>query len=368
MGKLRVALIGCGQIADAHLAEVQKISTAKLVAVCDTYRDLAEQAAARFNVTQVFDNVDDLLKSRIADVVHITTPVHTHCSLAVKALEAGLHVYLEKPFTVDVPEADTVLEAARRTRQLVCIGHNQLYDPIWLECRRLVASGALGDVVHVESVLGYDLQGPFGRLAANPTHWVNRLPGGLIQNVISHPLYRVTDFLTDSCPEIVGLLKESNTSNPMCELRATLLGERVTGSLLISSSIRPHQKVTRVYGTRQYVEVDMDAGVIRTYRPSSTRGPFVRLETPYRHFCEAARNLTGNLWKLMRSDLHFFAGMRTLFEEFYKAIAEGGPPPIPYAEILRFTSIMDALFQTWKRVPAGGNNGYDVALAESARS
>ena len=180
MNKLRVALVGCGQIADAHLGEIRKISSAELTAVCDVYRDVADQAAARFGVPRAFDDIDQLLGSGVADVLHVATPAHTHHRLAVKALEAGLHVYVEKPFTVDVAEADAVLEAAGRNGRLVCVGHNQLRDPAWLACRELVASGQLGTVVHIESVLGYDLSGPFGRLvASNPNHWVRRLPGGL---------------------------------------------------------------------------------------------------------------------------------------------------------------------------------------------
>src|SRR5258708_21790211 len=99
--KLRVALIGCGQIADAHLGEIRKIPRAELVAVCDRERDLALQAAARFGVAGVFDDVSQMLASAKPDVVHITTPPHTHRPLATEVLEAGAHAYVEKPFAVD---------------------------------------------------------------------------------------------------------------------------------------------------------------------------------------------------------------------------------------------------------------------------
>ena len=59
--RLNVALVGCGQIADAHLQEIRKISLAKLSAVCDVHRDLADQAAARFAVPRAFDSLDRML-------------------------------------------------------------------------------------------------------------------------------------------------------------------------------------------------------------------------------------------------------------------------------------------------------------------
>lgn len=354
MNKVRIALAGCGQIADAHLAEIRKIDSAELVAVCDVYRDLAEQAAARFGVPRTFDDFDALLASGVADVVHIATPAHTHCSLAIRALQAGLHVYVEKPFTVDVDEADAVLAAAEKSGRMVCVGHNQLYDPAWQACRQLVTSGQLGEVVHVESTLGYDLSGPFGRLvASNPNHWVRRLPGGLVQNVISHPLYRITDFLPDEQPRVLATLREDlAATSPVCEFRAILEGERVTGSLVFSSSISPRQQLTRVWGTRQAVEVDLDGQILRPYRPVTMRGPFIKLQIPLRDLRAARKSFRSNLWRFLRGDLQYFAGMKTLFSQFYGAILQGGPPPIAYGEIRRVTAIIDALFASCRNAPA----------------
>src|SRR5215207_1957128 len=99
--KLRVAIVGCGQIADAHLQEVKKIRTAEVVATCDQYPELAFQAAERFGVPEVHNDVGRMLEQVRPDVVHITTPPHTHAPLARQAISAGAHVYVEKPFTVN---------------------------------------------------------------------------------------------------------------------------------------------------------------------------------------------------------------------------------------------------------------------------
>jgi predicted dehydrogenase len=98
----RVALVGCGQIADAHLQEVRKIAGAQLVAVCDRHRDLARQAAARFGVPGVYDDLDALLREARPDVLHVTTPPQTHAAVAKQALAAGVHMYVKKPFDIFV--------------------------------------------------------------------------------------------------------------------------------------------------------------------------------------------------------------------------------------------------------------------------
>ena len=342
----RVALVGCGQIADAHLRQIAHVPQAEVVAVCDVHEDLARQAAERFGVAERFVSFDAMLEKTHPDVVHITTPVHTHAPLAIQAMESGTHVYVEKPFTVDASEAESVVEAARATGRSVCLGHDQLFDPIWLECRSRCAAGQIGEVRHVESILGYPIDGPFGALvAANENHWVRRLPGGLFQNTISHPLYRITDFLTDEEPHVWATWFEHDRQFPFpTELRVHLRGERVTGSLLFTSDCKPRHRLTRVYGTRGTLEVDLNAQVIRRERDAVLPGAFGKLEIPWRQFRESVANLSANLLKFSRSDIHYFAGMRHLFDSFYTAIREGDDCPVPYEEALRVTRLMDEIF------------------------
>ena len=201
--KIKVGLVGCGQIADAHLQQIRRISWADPVAVCDLEPLLARQAAERFEIPDQFTSLEQMVDQARPDVVHITTPVASHCPLAIQLLQAGVHVYVEKPFTVDSDEARRVLEVAKESGRLVCLGHDQLFDPAWVECCRRIDAGEIGEVQHVESVLGYPIHGPFGtQVVANPDHWVRQLPGGLFHNTISHPLYRITEFLRDAEPEV----------------------------------------------------------------------------------------------------------------------------------------------------------------------
>ncbi|MCA9108378.1 MAG: Gfo/Idh/MocA family oxidoreductase [Planctomycetaceae bacterium] len=343
--RIRVALLGCGQIADAHLQEIRKIDFAELVAVCDVHQDLADQAAARFEVPHAFTDMQQMLSVTSPDVVHVTTPAHTHCSLATKLLESGVHVYVEKPFTVDVPEAEQVLLVVKKTGKSLCLGHDQLYDPIWLRCRKLVDDGVIGEVSHVESVLGYPLSGQFGRqVTGDPNHWVRQLPGGLFQNTISHPLYRITEFLTDLQPRVDAHWYASGNATFPTEMVAHLRGKTVTGSLFFSTRIQ-HQRISRVYGPRGGLEVDHDGQTIRFIRQSTLPGAFGKIEIPWRHWREGARNLRQNLWRFLKSDIHYFAGMRTLFELYYRSILDGTPPPIAYDEMLRVTRLMDVMFR-----------------------
>src|SRR6185436_5383812 len=142
---LRVAVVGCGQIADAHLQEIGHIAKAKLVAVCDQQIELADQAARRFAAPAIYDDLDEMIAKARPDVVHLTTPPQTHAPLARRLLTQGIHTYVEKPFALDLREAKAIIASAAAHKRLVCVGHDQLFDPAWLRLENSVRAGELGN-------------------------------------------------------------------------------------------------------------------------------------------------------------------------------------------------------------------------------
>ena len=152
---LRVAIVGCGKIADGHVDEIRKMpEQAKTVAVCDREDLMAEQLAARFAIPAHYDNFGQMLERERPDVVHITTPPQSHAALALQALAAGCHVYVEKPFALDGAQAAQIVAAAESHGRKLTVGYSSLFDPPVLRLRELVAAGVLGEPLHVESFYG----------------------------------------------------------------------------------------------------------------------------------------------------------------------------------------------------------------------
>lgn len=341
---IKVALLGCGQIADAHLSQIARIPSARVVAVCDVYEDLADQAAARFGVPATYTNLQKMVECERPDVVHLTTPAQTHADLTIRLLELGCHVYVEKPFTLDAIESARVLAACELANRSVCIGHDQLFDPMWLRARHWIQDGLIGEVRHIDSILGYPISGSFGELvAADPQHWVRKLPGGLFQNTISHPLYRITDLLNDAQPAILGDWFTRPDLDFQTEMQLSLQGREQSASLTFSTRIPP-QRLTRIYGARGTLEIDFDAQTVRFNSLAKLPGAFVKLELPWQHYRNSTWNLGNNFWRFLKADIHYFAGMKTLFEKFYESILTGGPLPVSAEEIHRVTLLMDRIF------------------------
>ncbi|MGH8674973.1 MAG: Gfo/Idh/MocA family protein, partial [Burkholderiales bacterium] len=126
---LRVAIVGCGKIADQHVQAVNRIPGSSVVAVCDREPLMADQLAERFGIPGRFSDVGEMLRKATPDVVHVTTPPQSHFDLGRQCLEAGSHVYLEKPFTVTASEAEGLVAIAQRLGLSLTAGHNYQFTP-----------------------------------------------------------------------------------------------------------------------------------------------------------------------------------------------------------------------------------------------
>src|ERR1035441_3928769 len=108
---LKIAIVGCGKIADAHVEEIRKISSVQLVAVCDLDPIMSEQLAVRYSVPHRYDDVAQMLDTERPDVLHITTPPQSHLSLTRQAVAAGCHVFLEKPVALVHADVEALIAA-----------------------------------------------------------------------------------------------------------------------------------------------------------------------------------------------------------------------------------------------------------------
>lgn len=361
---LKIAIVGCGKIADGHVDEVQKLGTetARIVGVCDREKLMAEQLAERFGITSIYDDFAKLLATERPDVVHITTPPESHLALARMAVEGGAHVFVEKPLTLDYASSKELVDTVERAKKKLTIGYNFYFDQPTLEIDEMMAKGQIGDVVHVESFYGYNLAGPFGQaLLGDSNHWVHQLPGKLFHNVIDHPFSQIIRFLGDDDPEVhaFGHLQRDkrlgdSRDDLMDELRLVIRGRKTTAYVTFSAHIRPVAHFMRVYGTKNTLHVDYDARTL-AFDPSPTLPSAIgRVVPAFTQAIRYAREGLKNTKRFAKSDFQFFAGLTELLRRFYGAIESDGPPPIPYRDILRIGKMMSTAFdQLGQHKPAG---------------
>jgi predicted dehydrogenase len=347
---LRVALIGCGKAADKHIAGIQRLKAARMVAVCDVESLMADQAAARHGIPKSYSDFDDLLASERPDVLHIATPPHSHFSLAIAAMDAGCHVMIEKPLAPNSCEAAQLIAHAERHSRKLTVGYTYYFDPVARMLRRLVREGVLGEAVHLESLLGYDLNGPFGAIIfADHNHWVHSLPGKLFHNMLDHLLNKVTEFVTDEKPLVHAYSWQSAqpSTNRDCdlpdELRVMVIGEKKSAYATFSAHSRPVRHFLTFYGTKNTAHLDFESGTITLGRDSVLPGVLGRLVSPFAHGWQQFREGGRNVLRFARSEYHFFEGFNYLISEFYDRIARDLPVPISYPEIMRVAALTDEI-------------------------
>jgi len=315
---------------------------------------MAKQACERFSIPNACSSVEDLLDRCRPDVVHITTPPQSHYPIARACLEKGCHVYVEKPFTVCAPEAETLLSIAQAANLKVTVGHDLQFSHAARRLRRWVRQGWLGGApVHIESYYCYDLSDPrYARvLLADSQHWVRRLPGGLLHNIISHGIARIAEYMLDDAPTVIAhgfvspLLQRLGEKTLIDELRVILRAQSgMTAYFTFSSQMRPSLNHFRIFGPSNGLELDEDEQNVIRLRGSSFKSYAQKFLPQLLLAGQQFSNLGENLRTFLRRDFHMKSGMKCLVESFYQSILDQTQPPIEYREILFTARIMDQIF------------------------
>lgn len=351
---LRVAIVGCGKQADAHAVPISELPSCEIVATCDTEELMAKQLAERFAVRQYFNNVQQMLEVARPDVVHITTPPQSHLDVGTLCLNSGCHVFFEKPFTLDATQAQEVIRLATAKNRKITVGHNNQFNTVSRRMRELVRNGFLdGPAVHLESVWCYDLgdKSFATALLGDKEHWVRRLPGKLLHNIISHGIGRISEFLDGDDAEVMvhgarsEVLESLNETEIIDELRVIIADhKKTTAYFTFSTQIGPRVQEFRVYGRKHSLIIDdLHQTLIKT-GGRSYKYYLNHFIPPALQASQYLRNARHNIGRFLARDFHFEAGRKYLIEAFYRAIVEDAPLPITYREILLTARIMDAIF------------------------
>jgi predicted dehydrogenase len=144
---MRFGLVGLGWATDAfHLPALARVANAEVVGGCD--RDAGQlEAWKRKTGTAGFESVEQLLEQAQPDVVIVATPPDSHAALCVQALEAGAHVFCEKPFVSNMEEADRVIAAADEAGRQVAVNHEYRQMPAFKAVHERIGSADTGRLV-----------------------------------------------------------------------------------------------------------------------------------------------------------------------------------------------------------------------------
>ncbi len=201
MAKVRVAIVGAGVIGKRHVAAMAECENIELVGLADLFPD-SQQVALKAKVPW-FDNVGSLIEAEKPDGIIISTPTETHFEPTMIALNAGVHVLVEKPIMATLEEAEQVVVLSKKTGLHVLVGYHRRYYALMQKARDIVRGSDLGKLVTVSGLWN---------MRKNKSYyepdWRKKWKSGPIMTNFIHEI----DLLRYICGELVAISAETSNA------------------------------------------------------------------------------------------------------------------------------------------------------------
>ena len=188
--EVRWGVVGAGDVVERKSGlPLVTVPGSRWIALTRRNPEAARRIADRFGVTQVCLNAEDLIARPEINAVYVATPPSTHAEFAVKALEAGKAVYLEKPMARNADEAQFIVDAVDRTGGKLVVAHYRRAQPSFLKLKELLDGGSIGKVLFVRILLLQPADPSPASAAAIPWRLDPRVSGGgLFHDLSPHQL------------------------------------------------------------------------------------------------------------------------------------------------------------------------------------
>ena len=245
---LRWGILGPGGIARAFTGDLRTAGL-EVAAVGSRRQETAEAFASDFGIAHAHGSYEDLVADPDVDIVYVATPHPMHAANALLAIEAGKHVLVEKPFTLNAAEAADVRDAAAARGVLAMEAMWTRYLPHMVRIRELVASGALGEV---RAVMADHTQ----LLPSDPAHRINALElgGGALLDLGVYPISFAWDIL--GAPLSIAASARLGDAGSDTEVATVMVHESGALSTTLSASRAAGPNTATVIGTEARIEID----------------------------------------------------------------------------------------------------------------
>ncbi len=355
--KLKVGIIGTGWIAEAHMTQLLKMPDVEIVAGADLIPGKAEAFMKKFGKedARCYLSGHEMLEAEELDAVCICTYNRQHAPCAIDALEHGVHVMLEKPFTVTTEEAVECIRAEKKSGKILSIGFQPRFNPNMQLVKKIVQSGQLGKIYYVQTGGGRrrGIPTPFGTtFIEDKTAGIGAMADigcyslDMVLNALGYPKpITVSGFTTDyfgKDPEYWTTQNKPANYADLFEVDDFAGGLiRLEGGIILVFRIAWAMHLdtpgdTIIMGTKGSLRIPSSecwngsiGGPLKIYHNVEGTGVGVATEIPMQ-----AAPKEGEFYHKLRS--------------FLDAIKNGGSAPVPSSEILYNQAIIDHIVKSSK--------------------
>ncbi len=345
---MRAGILGCGKIASFHLNAIKNLENVEVVGVADSSSENLKNFASEFNVSNTYKSLEELLDKAKPEVVHVLSPPKTHRGMAIEAMNAGCHVYVEKPMATNLKEANEMIMASEKNKVKLCVGHNLLFELVVRQAQDIVNSFEFGDLVHLDAFFIFDTNRVTDRIPSDKNyskHWVNSLKGGLLQDLAPHPLSLGLYFLPD-VTKVYSIAKKVNANGGLVndELRVMIDSAETTANISMSFRAQPDNVLLNLYGTKMTVKVDVSNMLLIKQKLFNIPKKVSRGLDNLSQSFQISSQTIGNVLKFATGRVKDAGGMDVLIREFYKSIQLDTLPPVIGREAAKVVDVMNKIW------------------------
>jgi len=241
---LKLGIIGCGKVAEErHLPALKMIPEVEVVAAADIDIDRARLLMGRFDIDCPCTDYLTLLGRPDVQAVAVLTPTLSHAEIGVAALDAGKHVFLEKPLALTLDQCDQLIAAAERSPAKIVVGFNLRWHRLVRRARAFIQTGDLGTITAIRSVYSHYRQGE----DAPVWHRKRELGGGVTINEGVHHFDLWRYLLNSEVAEIFSIRRPSQFVEDSINIISASMTNGVLATAVLAFKTGPTNEV-EIYG------------------------------------------------------------------------------------------------------------------------
>ena len=304
---------------------MQKGDWTEVTAIASRDLHKAEEVARALGIAKAYGSYEELLADPQIEAVYNPLPNQLHVPWSIKAAEAGKHVLCEKPISMTVAEAKSLLAVQERTGVIIGEAFMVRTHPQWLRTRELIASGRIGSLRSV--------QGFFSYFNTDPKNIRNiaECGGGGLMDIGCYPINTSRFLFGEEPSRVSATLKNDPNFHVDCLTSAILEFPSGQATFTCSTQLVPYQRM-QVLGTKGRIEIEI---------------PFnAPNDRPCRIFIDDGRDLVGGgitIETFPVCDQYTIQG-----DVFSKAVREGGQAPVPLTDAIKNMAVIEAVFRAAK--------------------
>jgi len=200
MAKHRLLIVGVGSIGERHLRTFGATDRAEL-SICEANEKLRTTVAERYGIKKAYASLDEAIADKSFELALIATPSHLHIPMAKQLAEAGIHLFIEKPLSLNLDGIDELIKIIEEKKVMSAVAYTYRSHPALRSMKEAIASGRFGKPVQVVATWGQHF--PHYRPAYREIYYTSRKTGGgAIQDVLTHAI-NAGEFLVGPIQKLV---------------------------------------------------------------------------------------------------------------------------------------------------------------------